>query len=158
MLHVLSKVLENHALLSWIWDEYTEHPQTLQSWFVSPIDLDRSPQGPAEVCRPCRFLLEIILPLVSLRLLPINKRSTADIQSSKPCLTVWTHSTKKLICHGVVNTEDSNHFGVVTKGVFLWQLQQLLTGQNGVSNALFGKPTQFKSVITFSQRKSKQLA
>lgn len=47
-----------------------------------PIDADRSPQGSAEVCRLCRFLLEIILPLVSSRFLPINSRSPADIRSS----------------------------------------------------------------------------
>lgn len=54
-----------------------------------------SPQGPAEVCRLCRFLLEIILPLVSSRFLPINNRSPADIQSSvsEPFPAVWTHST-----------------------------------------------------------------
>lgn len=66
-----------------------------------PIDtllqMDWSPQGPAEVCRLCGFLLEIILPLVSSWFLPINNRSSVAIQSpvSNPFLAVWTHSTTK---------------------------------------------------------------
>lgn len=63
-----------------------------------PIDADRSPQGSAEVCRPCRFLLEIILPLVSSRFLPINSRSPSDIQSSKlfsGCLDTFSYKHVK---------------------------------------------------------------
>lgn len=94
-----------------------------------PIDtllqMDRLPQGQAEVCRLCGFLLEIILPLVSLRFLPINNRSSVAIQSSvsKPFLSVMTHSTikrgkgakeckKQPHC---MSTDDCNHFEHLTR-------------------------------------------
>lgn len=55
------------------------------------------PQGPAEVCRMCGFILEIILLLISSRFLPINNRSSVAIQSIvlMPFLAVWTYSTRK---------------------------------------------------------------
>ena len=98
-----SNVLLSIKCFNWDGSKMAEKPQTLQSWFVFHIDtlvqMDTSPQGPAEVCRLCGFLLEIILPLVSSRFLPINNRSSVAIQSgaSKPFLAVWTQSTTKRV-------------------------------------------------------------
>lgn len=69
---------------------------------------------------------------------------------SQSLFWLFGHILQKKRIKGPQECTKQPQCGDVTKGGFLW-LQQLLTGWNGVSNALYGKPTQFKSVITFRQ-------